>query len=115
MSTIRIWCVTANHGHYGNSILCSRVSTDKKEAIHDCLTEVKRHTQPDEKNRLNNVGDEIVDKLMNANEYVQSDEGLRMVAELHELSVDMTFNKKIKTTGDTKKDSRQRHDVLQSV
>jgi RNA binding exosome subunit len=84
MSTIRIWCVTANHGYYGNAILCSRVSTDKEEAIHDCMDEVKRHTQPDEKNRLNDAGDEIVDKLMSANEYVQSDEGLRMVAELHD-------------------------------
>lgn len=106
MSTIRIWCVTANHGYYGNAILCSRVSTDKEEAIHDCLNEVKRHTQPDEKNRLNDAGDEIVDKLMNVNEYEQSDEGLRMVAELHEMSVDMTFRKKIKTTtDDAKKDS----------
>lgn len=98
MSTIRVWCVTANHGHYGNAILCSRVATDKEDAIQGCLNEVIRRTQPEEKNRLNNDGDKIVEQLMSRNEYVQCEDGLRMVAELHELEIEMTFRKKIKTS-----------------
>mgnify|MGYP000255208786 CR=1 FL=1 len=103
MTTIRVWCVTANHGHYGNSILCSRVATDKEDAIEDCLSEVTRHTQPEEKNRLNKDADKIVEQLMKQNEYVQCEDGLRMVAELHELEIEMTFRKKIKTSSTNEK------------
>ena len=104
--SIRVWCVTANHGVYGNDILCSRVGTDKEDAIQDCLSEVIRHTQPAEKNRLKNDSEAIVETLMNKNEYVQSEDGLRMVAELHELEIEMSFIKKIKTTDDKKSNAK---------
>lgn len=96
MSKIKVWCVAANHGHYGNGILCARMATDKEDAAADCLDEVMSHTQKEEKERLELTYDEIISSLIKTNEYVQSEEGLRMVAELHELEVEMAFLRKVK-------------------
>jgi len=96
MSKINVWCVTANHGYYGNSILCARMATDKEDASIDCLDEVMSHTQQEEKEWLRRNYENIISTLMKKSEYEQSEEGLRMVAELHELEVEMAFLGKVK-------------------
>lgn len=96
MSTIRLWCVTANHGDYGMDVLHSRIATDKEQAIEDCLDEVIQHVQNKEKERLRNDTDKIVNTLLVKNNYLQNETGLRMVAELQEIDVEMSFSKTIK-------------------
>ncbi len=103
MTELRVWCVTANHGDYGMDILHSRIATDKMEAIQDCLDEVIRRVKTEEKERLTKDTDEIVNMLMNDNQYLQNETGLRMVAEMHALNVDMSFRKRIKTTNNKNK------------
>lgn len=49
-----------------------------------------------EKERLKKHTDEIVNTLIVENNYLQKETGLRMVAELHEIDVEMSFSKKIK-------------------
>lgn len=74
------------------------MATDKQNAIQDCLDEVIRHVQPDEKKTLDDDYDAIVTQLIKKNEYEQSDEGLRIVAEFHEMVVVLSYRKKIKKT-----------------
>lgn len=77
-------------------VLHSRIATDKEQAIEDCLDEVIQHVQNKEKERLRNDTDKIVNTLLVKNNYLQNETGLRMVAELQEIDVEMSFSKTIK-------------------
>jgi len=72
------------------------MATDKEDASIDCLDEVMSHTQQEEKEWLRRNYENIISTLMKKSEYEQSEEGLRMVAELHELEVEMAFLGKVK-------------------
>jgi len=96
MTSLKIWSATANHGHYGNQILVTRISVDKEKAIRECLAEVIECAQDYDKKWVKKETEKIVDAVMKSNNYEQSDDGLRVVTWCEHLSFDaqITLNPK---------------------
>ncbi len=87
MIKIKLWCVTANHGFYGNQILVSRVSTDKETAIKQCLSEIEACLQSSDKEWLRKETPKITQQLLAKSEYEQRDDGLRIIVNQNDLSL----------------------------
>lgn len=90
MSNFTVWTVTANHGYYGSAVLLSRMSCDKRQAICQCLRAVRDCVREDDKTYLANESNAIINSVLENNEYEQGDDGLRVIAELHDMSVNFS-------------------------
>lgn len=87
MSTFSVWVVIATHANYGNEILCSRMASNKELAIRECLSAVKSDVQKNDKRFIEKEINNIITNLMEQNEYIEDEDGLRLITELQTFKI----------------------------